>query len=236
VIIPTPPDLVIKPADVPKSDESFPQIKTESHVEEKPSLIPFVTGNSSKQVIKPSLGPKSRIKAAVATDPVIKEEHVTHNCEICDFEIVLKLSKCTTKTFVPFYDMSNYVKHIISHSKEDLFGEIPELPYYVCPHAGCDSKMVTRFFLMLHLATVHGEFLPRLDRRLKELRRVRELRHDDITFLSNVRNFVTKSYFFDVSSIPTEPTTLCSEADVFAAFENSPRGKKGLRCQVKIII
>ena len=235
----TPSDLVIKSADAaPKCEESPIKIQIkiqEKVVTTKPSAS-LVPGGSTKP--RPSLGPKSRVKPVVAVtgqNTIIKEEYVTHNCEMCNFEIVLKPLKSSSKTFVPFYDLYAYVKHIISHSKDDFFGEIPELDHFVCPHESCGSKITYRFNFMLHLATVHGEFLPRLDRRLKELRRVRELRHDEIAFLSNARKFVTKSYYFDVSSIPT-PKTLCGEDDVFAAFEKNARGKKVLQCQVNFIL
>ena len=233
-ILSTPTDLFTKSADVLKHEES--PIKIQIKIQEKVVPAKPVPGSSTKP--KPSLGPKSRLKPVVAVtgqNTVIKEEYVTHNCEMCNFEIVLKPLKSSSKTFVPFYDLYAYVKHIISHSKEDFFGEIPELDHFICPYESCESKITYRFNFMLHLATVHGEFLSRLDRRLKELRRVRELRHDEIAFLSNARKFVTKSYYFDVSSIPT-PKSLCGEDEIFEAFENNARGKKVLQCQVNFIL
>jgi len=128
---------------------------------------------------------------------------------------------------------------MISHVKEEQFGEIPELDFYYCPYGDCQSKIVKRFNFMLHLATGHGELLPRLDRRLKELKLLIDSRQnqisqsitDELNRLVEVRSFLHTSPLFDVASIET-PESLCNEIDVYQAYEKRHGLTAGQKLQV----
>ena len=88
---------------------------------------------------------------------------------------------------------------------------------------------------MRHLAVGHGEFLPRLERRIQELERTPEMDDEKVQQLTEIRDFALHNSFFEID--PDDiPATLCNESEVFKEYERrldggSSGGKKQLRYQ-----
>lgn len=71
---------------------------------------------------------------------------------------------------------STFIRHVITHFKPILFGDIPTLSKY-CPHSECgESRFARNAWLLRHLCLNHDEFVPRIRRRLRQLKSF----HDDL--------------------------------------------------------
>jgi hypothetical protein len=88
---------------------------------------------------------------------------------------------------------------------------------------------------MRHLAVGHGEFLPRLERRLREIEQFKapEADVEMVQKLTEIRDFSLHNCFFEIDSHDI-PATLCNESEVFKEYERrldvmSVCGKKQFR-------
>ena len=113
-----------------------------------------------------------------------------HKCEICKTEIVLSSKDETTQKLA---NLLKYQRHLLLHTDQGLFDEIPLLDRYYCPkkssqehskmssvspvsphtksgnkNVQCSYESDNRDHFLLHLSNHHQEFYPRLLRRLRE--------------------------------------------------------------------
>ena len=190
--------------------------------------------STDKSGQKSSDGAAARSQKHSKQHSSVDDTFVDRDCDFCEWKF--KTNSTKTKS----NNLNSFAKHFISHVKDEQYGEIPELDLYYCPYNDCNSKIVKPFNFMIHLAVGHKELLPRLDRRLKELKQSgsRPIRDSDsvneeVNRLTAIRAFLFSSPLFDVSSIVV-PDRLCNEIDVYQAYEKKheqPSGKKYLVIQ-----
>ena len=151
------------------------------------SIRSVPTGAPENQTKNKSLN--CHISADASKSTSVDDCHL-YRCEICNNEIAMSSSNSRG-------NLLKYQKHILIHSDKALFGELPYLDRYYCPHSlneerqldlpsskrrdkngkiyqgianecRCDGAFDDREEFQLHLFNDHDEFYPRLLRRLRE--------------------------------------------------------------------
>ena len=107
---------------------------------------------------------------------------ITHTCEICHHNIIMPKNNTRKENFIEFQ------KHLLIHTSNAMFGEIPFLDKYYCPNPchevlstspnqsdvsqklekKCNSSFDDRQSFLIHLSNDHEEFYSRINRRLRE--------------------------------------------------------------------
>ena len=173
---------------------------------------PHSTESSSSGTGESSSSDSSDTGSSAKCPKTLTRVKSNDKCEFCNYRF--GLARFGQNNF----DFTKILLHLISHLDESLFGEIPEVDIFYCPTAGCKWKNGSRSSFLLHLAQAHGELLPRIDRRLAELRQLKG-ETDGLVRLNRTRQFLVENVFTNDGQ-SSKPETLCNELDVSRALES----------------
>lgn len=128
--------------------------------------------------------------------------------------------------------MVRFQLHMISHFKNSLFPDVPNLSSYYCPHSGdkCNEQMINKISFLCHLAFVHHEFLPRVKRAIEDC--FHQKQGDLVIFKDIVSTVMTNPYLkIDPSNCPSLDQ-LTDELAIYKAFELHSNQLFGYRCTI----
>ncbi len=150
---------------------------------------------------------KKQLSNEIQSSPTIK----THECEVCE-------TKFTFHGRTLLQNLQRYVSHMVSHFKDSVLGDIPEMDKYFCPHEGCSLTTHRRYIFLTHLASTHSEFYPRVVKRLKNSSAF--LTPEERTQLLAVRKFLVSSPLLDFDP-ESCPKVYSEEISICHAFEQN---------------